>query len=414
MGLDDNSSVTHLVSESSVQKYFPTLNFFIISRSLFWLPFRIMPVSLRYQQPRKTKSRYQVVPSGINPQDRSQQSETSANGVDSAANARPFPFLKLPAELRNKIYSLVVIGGQDLVIMDMHLDEFKKCQENGTYQHRSTYLPTDHVCNKSGWLENHHINGNVDSCTFRNPLTQSLKTTYKVEFLTFDSQSTTPFFLTRDVRSTTRMLSVNKQTRSEAASIFYGKNTFQFNTMSSLVPFLKDRTAETRKYIRSLHVVFTIDIRDWDAVFTEYGRSATWNTTCSTLAKLPHLNVKKLFVEVDDKRAKLLRDGMSLRSRTMLWLHKLGKLENLEKLGVSYDCGDWQPHGRRFDIREEVDSQTEQELWQFLAPKMLKMEADDHGSDALQRRRIWEYVDISTFTILSVTGESGSDSDDNE
>ena len=351
-----------------------------------------MPVSLRYQQPWKPKSRYRIISPGIHPQDRSQKSDTSTDTIDSAANAHPFPFFKLPPELRNKIYRLVIINGENLTIKDMHLDEFEESQNNGSYQRRSTYLATDHVCDKFGWLQDHHIVGHADSCSFKDPFSRSRKTTYRLEFLTVD------------LDSTTKMLSVNKQSRSEVASIFYGENTFQFNTVSSLVPFMKDRTEETRNYIQSLHLILTIDDRDWDAVFTEHGRSATWNMIFSTLAKLPHLNVKKLFVEVNDKRAKPLKDGMNLRSRTMLWLHKLSKIENLEMLGVSYDCGHWQPDGPRLGLWEEVDSQTEQELWQFLAPQTLKTEADDHSSHTLQRRRIWESFDTSTscptFTVL--------------
>lgn len=41
--------------------------------------------------------------------------------------------------------------------------------------------------------------------------------------------------------TTTTMLSLDKQSREEAASIFYGENTFHFTTMSTLTPFMKDR-----------------------------------------------------------------------------------------------------------------------------------------------------------------------------
>lgn len=50
---------------------------------------------------------------------------------------------------------------------------------------------------------------------------------------------------------TTTMLSLDKQSREEVPSLFYGENTFHFTIMSTLTPFMKDRTAETRKYIQS-------------------------------------------------------------------------------------------------------------------------------------------------------------------
>ena len=313
--------------------------------------------------------------------------------MDSAANARPFPFFKLPAELRDNIYRLVIVTGQNLIIKDMHLDEFEESQENGSYQRRSTYLATDHVCDRSGWLEDHHIVGSVDSCSFRDPIFPSRKTTYKVKISTFDFNPTTNTFLPWDVNSTTKMLSVNKQSRSEAASIFYGENAFRFSTMSSLVPFMKDRMPETRNYIQSLHLILTVDDRDWDAVFAEYGRPATWNTTFSTLAELPQMNISKILIHVDDSKAKLLTDGIKLRSRSMLWLHKLSKVENLDMLGVEYCV-------RYRNTRQlRVKSNTEEELWRFLAPRMLKREADDHSPDALQERRIWG--DSDTFLSRS-------------
>ena len=291
--------------------------------------------------------------------------------MDSAANARPFPFFKLPPELRNKIYCLVVITGQDLIIQDIHLDDFKKRQDKGTYQRRSTYLPTDHVCDRGGWPEGHNSRTG-EPCTFKDPWSRPPKTTYMVA-------AAAP---TWSLYMTTVML-LNKQSREEVAYIFYGRNTFHFATMSSLMPFMKDRTPESRKYIQRVHLVLTVDNRDWDAVFAEHGRPATWNTAFSTLSKLPQVNIRRLFIHVDDNKAHLLTAGLKLRSRSMLWLHKLSRLENLEMLGVEY-C--FRTLGNHQQWRE---SKTEEEFWRLLAPRVLKREADDHGPDALQKRRFW-------------------------
>ena len=295
--------------------------------------------------------------------------------MDSVANDNPFPFFKLPAELRNIIYRLVVITGRSLIVEDMHPKEFEKSQEDGTYQTRSTYLATDHIC------ELRYIGS------------RPMKTTYKIGKP--DSINTT----------TAAMLSLNKESRDEVSFLFYGQNTFHFVTMSSLLPFMKDRTVETRKYIQRLRLTLKVDYRTWNAVFTEHGRSAIWNAAFSALVKLPHLNIKTLCVTVDD-RSKLLVRGLKIRARSMLWLHKLSKFENLDMLGVRhdvkyvnrYEVDFWKHPERQANRRgqsspweEETNGLIEQELWQILAPKMLKKKADDHSPDALLDRRIRDF-----------------------
>ena len=332
--------------------------------------------------------------------------------MDSAANAPPFPFFKLPPELRNKIYRLVVVSGRSLAIESMHLHEFEKSQDNGTYKFRSTYLATDHECfftNSTGGPGLFPY-GTIRSCLIKDLRFTPMKTTYAL-------------LIPPSIKTTTAMLSLNKESKEEVAYIFYGENTFHFTALSSLIPFMKDRTPESRKYIRDIHLTLTVDDRDWDAIFTEYSRPASWNTAFSTLVKLPQVNVKRLSVEIDDTKAKLLKDGMNLRSRSMLWLHKLSQIENLDMLGVGYDVGEWETiqHPLNFypwlgpTEKEEVNTQTEQELWRFLAPKMLKKEADDHSPDALQKRRIWEISDTiehyDRCTNLHMIGNSEPDSD---
>lgn len=309
------------------------------------------------------------------------------------------------------IYRLVVVNGQRLTIQTMHLQDFEKSQDSGAYRSRSTYVATDHECHipaePGEWPA-----GSIRSCLVKHiRFGPCMKTTYTID--TPESYHTT----------TTTMLSLNKESREEVASIFYGENTFHFTAMSSLMPFMKDRTVETRKYIRSLWLTLTVDHRDWDAILTEYSRPASWNTAFSSLLKLPNVEIKQLYVQLDDTESEILRDGLNLRSRSMLWLHKLSKLENLEMLGVRYDIRQWKISwcwGRSHTFKpyhtvEQDNSQTEQELWRVLAPKMLKKEADDHTPDALQKRRIWDWSDtftsVDTYTDLTLLGDFGSSSD---
>lgn len=292
----------------------------------------------------------------------------------------PFHFFKLPAELRNKIYRLVVITGKTLIIQDMHPEELEKGQVNGAYQSRSTYLATDHVCSLETWLTYRQY-PNVEPCMIKETRFGPRSTTYMLA---------TPHSIDA---TTITMLSLNKQSREEVASIFYGENTFHFTTMSSLVPFMKDRTVETRKYIERLWLTLTVDDDCWDVIFTEYGRPATWNAAFSSFAKLPHVHIKQLCIHVDDRKASLLTCGLNFGSRSMLWLHKLGKLQNLEMLGLRHDRRAFRRRGPRGDswIADTAESETERELWRFLAPKMLKKEAGDHSPEALQQRRIVDF-----------------------
>lgn len=353
-----------------------------------WVRQLSSPLQLQLQLPsqrsRKPNGLFSTPPPRVSAQNQPQKSETSAYPMDSVTIASPFPFFKLPGELRNKVYRLVVVTGRDLIIQDMHLQEFKESQEKGTFQSRSTYLATDHVCGRETWPESHHSRA-VDPCLFKDIRFGPMKTTYILG---------TPSSIDT---MTLAMLSLNKESRNEVAFIFYGENTFHFTTMSLLVAFMKDRTAETRIYIQRVCLTLTVDNRDWDAIFTEYGRPATWNTAFSSLVKLPHVNIKKLCVQVDDTNAQIFLDGLNLRSRSMLWLHKLSKLEDLEMLGLRY-IERWTTRLQQtkfwelsVPMDEGIDSATEQELWRFLAPKMLKKKADDHSPDALQRRRIWDF-----------------------
>ena len=289
--------------------------------------------------------------------------------MDDETNLSPFPFFKLPAEIRNIIYRLVIVTEQTLCIRDMHLRDFKKHRAAGTCRSRSTYWATDHVCNYNHCPEH-----------WKEAAFGPIHTTYTLDKLDTACRIDT---------MTLTMLSLDRQSREEVAFLFYSGNTFHFTTINSLVPFLKDRTLETRKYIHRVQLILTVIKHNWDAVFLEHGRPAAWNTAFSSLLKLPSLNVKELCIRIDDTSANILVDGLNLRSRSMLWLHKLSRFGNLEMLGVEYAFEIWKRGekqrnhlGVRCGVLEEVNSKTEEELWRFLAPKMLK---DPH---AIQQGRI--------------------------
>ena len=343
--------------------------------------------------------RSSTIPSQLIDQGHSQESKISAAITDSVTPSEPFLFFKLPAELRNMIYHLLVDTERTLLVRNMHLREFEKSQESGAYQSRSTYVATDQECKSDFGYPN------INSCLVKDKRFEPMKTTYTLA---------TP--LSTETMTTT-MLSLDKQSREEVASIFYGGNTFHFTTMSTLTPFMEDRTAETRKYIQSLRLTLTPNGRNWDAIFAEQGVSALWNKAFSSFLKLSYVNIKKLCIRIDDKKAKIFVGGLNLRSRSMLWLHKLRKIDSLELLGLEYSVRGWQggqqqqqdSSGTSTPVPEEVNTAIEQELWRFLAPKMLKKEADDHSADALQHRRIRDtHKNYHTYLSL-ICSDHGSD-----
>ena len=322
-------------------------------------------------------------------------SELSVSSVDSMGGTidpGPFPFFKLPAEVRNMIYRLIVVTGECLVVRDMHRTEFKKSQEKGTYQSRSTYMAPDHECFLAKVM--------FDSYLRTGPGSEPTKTTY--------TSHDDDYWITSKLPTTMSMLALDKQSRDEVAFIFYGENSFHFATVSSLVPFLQDRTVETRKYIRNLYLKLIVDNQGWKPVFAEYGKPAIWNTAFSSVLKMSHVNIRKLCIHIIDNLGLDLRGD--LHSRSMLWLHKLSRFDNLEMLGLQYTPGlaKAKKDGVFFEeIRRRVlggvENEPTKELWRMFAPKMLKREADNHSPDALRHRCISNFGlcerSLSTSTL---------------
>ena len=300
---------------------------------------------------------------------------SSVDSMGSMTDPAPFPFFKLPPEIRNMIYRLAVVTGDSLIVRNMHSTEFRKSQEDGTYQSRSTYLAPEHEC----FLES-------SSGLHSDPGSQHTKTTYTLHNMDYQTTSM--------LTTTTSMLALDKRSREEVASIFYGGNNFHFATVSSLVPFMKDRTVETRRYVQNLNLTLVVDDGSWRTVFAEYGKPAIWNNAFSSLLKLSHVNIRKLCIDLIDNVGLDFRGG--LRSRSMLWLHKLSRFNNLAMLGLQYTPGlkTYLKQSASFEdlidkvLRDSEDEPAEEDLWRFLAPKMLKKEADDHSPDALRQRRI--------------------------
>jgi hypothetical protein len=320
-------------------------------------------------------------------------------------------FLTLPAEVRNMIYHPTLVAEKPLEVQDLHLSDFKAKKKNGDCRLRSTYAAPDHASEdcpeapggSSYSVYSPHWYSRTQTCSFKDHNVKFQKTSYTSKVPNYVNQLTVA------------LLAVNHQIRLEAASIFYGINVFSFDTMSSVIPFLKDRTTETRKFVHSIQLNLPIYGSDWYSVTTAYNRPDTWKRVFASLAKLPHLSLKNVCIWIKDESSKMYVDDLELGTKHMKWLHQLSKINNLDKLGVAYTYGQWDREGGDpFQFyyvqgapREERNSQTEQELWEFLAPKMLKAPDD---LNALLERRIWDFENDPEADV--VFDETANDEND--
>lgn len=144
-------------------------------------------------------------------------------------------FLKLSAEIRNKIYCLTLVIGS-VGIRVSHPEEWRA---NGKAGHatRASYRTIDHsemTC--SYRLESSKI------CTLNIEQRKNSKVSYT---LWRDTYLTPP---------TIGMLALNRQIRAEAVPIFYGGNEIRFHRMSAILPFLRDRSKLSLQSMQVLHL----------------------------------------------------------------------------------------------------------------------------------------------------------------
>ena len=127
----------------------------------------------------------------------------------------PFPFMKLPPEIRTMIYRLVLpIEGEILVTK-------KLVDPDGP---RTTYMAlASDMCSSNG-------------CPIG-------KKCYYSSTYSLDNPS-----------GYSGILALNRQVRDEAIPIYYGSNVFRFNDEFIVIPFLIDRTQLSRSHITRIHV----------------------------------------------------------------------------------------------------------------------------------------------------------------
>ena len=291
-----------------------------------------------------------------------------------------FRFGDLPPEIRNRIYQLALVQPRPIGIKS------KYCL---IYRGRPTFQPSDSE-QSSYYTGEFASRTEFDLSTKR----RNILTTY-----TFDRRS-----LPESIQSPLEcaFLSVNRQIWHEAAPIFYGENTFRFESMNAIMPFLQDQSPSSLKLIRNLQFVFRLVEPDYQLLdggwtFDERPYCAEPRelaSICSDLGQVEDLRLRSLSIILDDRT----RDFHYIEQWDRILCESIN---DLDALGVTYHGfpGDYIPH----DLNEYAlirynlhCSHMEAMFWNFMAPRMLRNANDEQDPDMLQHRNIrhGEFVEM--------------------
>ena len=285
--------------------------------------------------------------------------------LTSSSDETPSGFLKLSAEIRNKIYGLTLLK-DSVGVEDMHPEQWHQAKEAGRGT-RTSYKTKDHggdPCSREiAYPE-------PTRCTFKDEQWKNAKVSY-----TLDKNA----YLTPP---TIGMLALNRQSRAEAIPIFYGGNEIRFHSMSSLLPFLQDRSELSLQSMQYFHL--DIEVNEGKS---QTSRQHGWARTFTELPQFEPLNLRKLTIRIYDPFCRYAWK-LKLDTKMQRWVHEMAKnITNLDMLGVAFDFSIMGELTQDEMVKE--DSPTEELLWEFLAPKMLKKVGDEpHDARSLLKRRI--------------------------
>lgn len=258
------------------------------------------------------------------------------------------------------------MGEGPVGVEDMHPEQWQGVKDAGRGT-RTSYKTKDH---QHDWCSYEEY-PNPKRCTFKDEQWKNAKVSYTLQI---NSYSTSP---------TIGMLALNRQARAEAIPIFYGANDFRFYSMSALVPFLRDRSELSLQSMQYFHLEFEVEEPKFQT-----SRQEGWARTFTELPKFVPLNLQKLNIHIYDPHFRYMWK-LKLDTKMQRWVHEMAKnISNLDMLGVTFDfflgVDSVSPNE---DAKSE--SPTEELLWGFLAPKMLKKVGDEpHDARSLLKRRI--------------------------
>ena len=330
-------------------------------------------------------------------------------------------FIDLPSEIRNTIYRIALVRSRPLwIVSEFHPEE----------EGKSPFVPGGRTSYETGTYAGHCMTGNP-----------RMRTTYTMSHH-FHGNSYSHDLLGG-------FLWLNRQVRHEAASLFYGENTFRFDDMNAAIPFLRDQSMATMKYVRSLHINFSLLEKGTseDDFFGSHESSPYCATPrdvtkiCSDLGQFQHLRLDRLCIILDDvfedflvtpfkyfdengrynnrylnaqdRIRRLFNDGQWVwaLSRSITDLNELGIAFVRPYLYKSEGFGNTPAHWmKEYHIR---CCRMEKIYWDFLAPRMLKKMTDRHDPDSLQNRSIKSQI-MTGRTLENDDKDDDNDGNDDE
>lgn len=274
----------------------------------------------------------------------------------SEAGKTPFPFLGLPTEVRLMIYRHALVLGKDkthynrlstIIVRDLAPSDYQKRTISGSCKHRTAY---GLHCHQNHPCPNRCSLGSVYNFCVKSSPMEVTSYTHGYHNLNLG------------------LLSVNRQIWREAAPVFYGKNTFDFRSMSAVMPFLNDRK-EFWSCFKNIR--FTI-LLDWHGHGSQIHQHVFAQIANSSSLKLKHLAVKVWDPMVLSPRIK--HSDSEDERRLMAWIDNLGSIRELGSLKIEYSLGGNTGNyilGLSLGI-PQFEKEAAIELWCQLAPLVLR------------------------------------------
>lgn len=264
-----------------------------------------------------------------------------------------FPFMKLPLEIRDKIYQYHLVFDDALTVRGMHPEDYKDQSEKGLFKLRTDYLDLDRY-----WSA-----GVYPVKSFR------VRTSYGLGYIKDEYRN----------EHLCAMLEIDRRTRKEAMRVFYGLNTFHFSSMCTVLPFLSDRTPEALGFIKSIQLnFFQVKRGRLGRNTSAYSASEYWAQSIKEMASFTELQVEKLHLGLyDSSHANIRQEFFNADCLPRQWANALCQVfQGLDFLKISYQPSKpWKFREAGNDAQKaEIAMMRKmvEDVWGFLAPRMLK------------------------------------------
>lgn len=199
----------------------------------------------------------------------------------------PFPFMKLPPEVRTMIYRLVLPIEGEILVTKKLVDSDRPEKPGCLVERRTTCMALANECLARGCpigMKCYH------------------KSTYSLDSPSYYSG----------------ILALNRQVRGEAIPIYYGSNGFRFDDEFIVIPFLVDRTQLSRSHITHIHVEFGLETSHFKRQLERckrtleyYSNIWNWKRSYTPLSTGPFSHIRR-----------------TLKSKSTRWISALVKIVN--------------------------------------------------------------------------------------